>query len=262
MTVTFPQSIAVAVSVVGGVLMAMISVDARQGGRAPSWRYDVVRAYPHDADAFTQGLLYRDGFLYESTGLNGRSTLRRVALETGRVVQRVAVDRRYFAEGLASWGPNLLQLTWDTGIGFIYDRATFKLLKTFTYAGEGWGFADDGKQLVLSDGTPTLRFLDPTTFAVVRRVTVRDGSTPVDELNELEVVKGLVYANVWMTPRIAIITPDDGRVVGWLELSRLMPKAASPDAVLNGIAYDAAGDRLFVTGKLWPQLFEIKVHRP
>ena len=245
----------------GVATLLMARVDAGQRGTAPLWRYDLVRTYPHDSEAFTQGLLYRDGFLYESTGMNGRSTLRRVALETGRVVQRVAVDRRYFAEGLASWGPHLVQLTWDTGIGFVYDRTSFKLLKTFSYAGEGWGLADDGKQLVLSDGTPTLRFLDPSTFAVTRRVTVRDGTAPVDELNELEVIDGLVYANVWQTSRIAIISPDDGKVVGWLDLSKLTPKVTSPDAVLNGIAYDAAGDRLFVTGKLWPQLFEIKVRR-
>jgi glutamine cyclotransferase len=193
--------------------------------------------------------------------MNGRSSLRRVALETGRVLQRLAVDRRYFAEGLASWGPHLVQLTWDTGIGFVYDRTSFKLLKTFSYAGEGWGLADDGKQLVLSDGTPTLKFLDPSTFAVTRRVTVRDGAMPVDDLNELEVIGGLAYANVWLTDRIAIISPDEGKVVGWLDLSTLTPKAASPDAVLNGIAYDAAGDRLFVTGKMWPLLFEIRVRR-
>jgi glutaminyl-peptide cyclotransferase len=244
------------------VVVCMWSADAHQNSRAPIWRHDVVRAYPHDPEAFTQGLVYRDGFLYESTGLNGQSSLRRVALETGKVVQRQSLDRRYFAEGLASWGPHLLQLTWDTGVGFVYDRASFRLLRTFTYAGEGWGLADDGRQLVMSDGTPTLRFLDPATFAVTRRVTVREGSAPVDELNELEVVRGLVYANVWQSERIAIISPDDGRVVAWLDLSKLAPKAASADAVLNGIAYDAAGDRLFVTGKLWPQLFEIKVRRP
>jgi len=245
------------------VVVCMVAADDNQDGPAPIWRHDVVRAYPHDPEAFTQGLVYRDGFLYESTGLNGRSSLRRVALETGRVVQRQSVDRRYFAEGLASWGPNLLQLTWDTGVGFVYDRASFRLLRTFTYAGEGWGLADDGRQLVMSDGTPTLRFLDPATFTVTRRITVREGAAPVDELNELEVVKGLIYANVWHSERIAIISPDDGRVVAWLDLSKLAPKKAiSGDAVLNGIAYDAAADRLFVTGKLWPQLFEIKVRRP
>ena len=245
----------------GATMMSMARVDAGQRGTAPVWRYDLVRTYPHDSEAFTQGLVYRDGFLYESTGMNGRSSLRRVALETGRVMQRLSLDRRYFAEGLASWGPHLVQLTWDTGVGFVYDRASFKLLKTFTYGGEGWGLADDGKQLVLSDGSPTLKFLDPTTFTVTRRVTVRDGVSPVDELNELEVIGGLVYANVWLTERIAIISPDDGKVVAWLDMSKLTPKVTSPDAVLNGIAYDAAGERLFVTGKLWPQLFEIKVRR-
>ncbi|HEY6507462.1 MAG TPA: glutaminyl-peptide cyclotransferase [Vicinamibacterales bacterium] len=234
----------------------------RRTPRAPVWRHEVVRAYPHDPEAFTQGLVFRDGALYESTGLNGKSSLRRVALDTGRVLQRTSVDRRYFAEGLAAWGPNLVQLTWDTNVGFVYDRASFRLLRTFTYGGEGWGLADDGRQLILSDGTPALRFLDPTSFAETRRVTVRDGGTPVDDLNELEVVDGLVYANVWLTDRIAVITPADGRVVAWLELKGLAPAVSSADAVLNGIAYDAAAGRLFVTGKLWPRLFEIRVRRP
>jgi glutaminyl-peptide cyclotransferase len=250
-----------ALACVGAVVVVAGSAPAGQAGKAPMWRYDVVRTYPHDSEAFTQGLLFRDGFLYESTGRNGRSSLRRVALETGTVVQRIAVDRRYFAEGLAAWGPTLLQLTWETGVGFVYDRASFRLLRTFTYSGEGWGLTDDGKQLVMSDGTPTLRFLDPGSLAVTRRVTVREGSTPVDDLNELEMVQGLIYANVWLTDRIAVIAPDDGHVVAWLDLSKLVPKVASADAVLNGIAYDSTGDRLFVTGKLWPQLFEIKVHR-
>lgn len=250
-----------ALACVGAIVVVAGSAPAGQTGKAPMWRYDVVRAYPHDSDAFTQGLLFRDGFLYESTGRNGQSSLRRVALETGTVVQRIAVDRRYFAEGLAAWGPTLLQLTWETGVGFVYDRASFRLLRTFTYSGEGWGLTDDGKQLVMSDGTPTLRFLDPGTLAVTRRLTVREGNTPVDDLNELEVVQGLIYANVWLTERIAVIAPDDGHVVAWLDLSKLVPKVASADAVLNGIAYDAARDRLFITGKLWPQLFEIKVRR-
>lgn len=249
-----------ALACVGAIVVVAGSAPATQTGKAPVWRYDVVRAYPHDSHAFTQGLLFRDGFLYESTGRNGASSLRRVALETGTVVQRIAIDRRYFAEGLAAWGPTLLQLTWDTGVGFVYDRASFRLLRTFTYSGEGWGLADDGKQLVMSDGTPTLRFLDPGTLAVTRRLTVREGNTPVDDLNELEVVQGLIYANVWLTERIAVIAPDDGHVVAWLDLSTLVPRVASAD-VLNGIAYDAARDRLFVTGKLWPQLFEIKVRR-
>jgi glutaminyl-peptide cyclotransferase len=233
-----------------------------RGATAAVWRHDVVRAYPHDKDAFTQGLVFRDGALFESTGLNGRSSLRRVDLATGRVARRISVDRRYFAEGLASWGPNLVQLTWETGIAFVYDRATFALLRTFTYQGEGWGLSDDGRYLVMSDGSSTLRFLDPATFAVTRRVTVLDGARPIDHLNELEVVEGLIFANVWLTDRIAVIDPADGRVVGWLDLKGLAPAGVTSDAVLNGIAYDAAGKRLFVTGKLWPKLYEIRVHRP
>jgi len=233
-----------------------------RGAAAPVWRHEVVHAYPHDRDAFTQGLVFRDGALFESTGLNGKSSLRLVDLATGRVTRRVSVDRRYFAEGLAAWGPHLVQLTWETGIAFVYDRATFKLLRTFTYQGEGWGLADDGRQLVMSDGTPTLRFLDPVTFAVTRRVTVTDGRVAIDRLNELEAVDGLIFANVWLTDRVAIIDPVDGHVVGWLNLADLVPSGTSGNAVLNGIAYDSSGKRLFVTGKLWPTLYEIRAHRP
>jgi glutaminyl-peptide cyclotransferase len=228
---------------------------------APTWRHQVLRSFPHDPEAFTQGLLYRDGFLYESTGQNGRSSLRKVEIETGKVVQRLGIGRQYFAEGLAAWGTRLIQLTWETNIGFVYDRATFKQLRTFTYKGEGWGLADDGSRLVMSDGTPTLRFLNPETLAETGSVRVLDGPSAVDDLNELEVVKGDVFANVWLTDRIAVITPATGRVKAWLDLKGLMPARASSDAVLNGIAYDAAGDRLFVTGKLWPRMFEIRVRR-
>jgi glutamine cyclotransferase len=246
------------------VVASQLDASGRQGRQmtAATWRHEVVRAYPHDKDAFTQGLVFRDGALFESTGLNGRSSLRRVDLATGRVARRIAVDRRYFAEGLAAWGPNLVQLTWETGIAFVYDRATFQLLRTFTYQGEGWGLSDDGRQLVMSDGSSTLRFLDPATFAVTRRVTVTDGARAIDHLNELEVVDGLVFANVWLTDRIAIIDPADGRVVGWLDLKGLAPAGTTGDAVLNGIAYDSRGKRLFITGKLWPKLYEIRVHRP
>ena len=228
---------------------------------APTWRHEVDRSFPHDADAFTQGLLFRDGFLYESTGQKGRSSLRKVEIETGKVVQRLGVGNQYFAEGLAAWGTQLIQLTWETNIGFVYDRATFKTLRTFTYKGEGWGLADDGTRLVMSDGTPNLRFLNPETLAEIGSVRVLDGPTAVNRLNELEVVKGEIFANVWLTDRIAVIAPASGRVVGWLNLKGLMPGQANPDAVLNGIAYDAARDRLFVTGKLWPRMFEIRVIR-
>ncbi len=246
-----------------GLLAAMA---ARQPAPAPSagapiWRHEVVRSFPHDPGAFTQGLLFRDGFLYESTGRNGESSLRKVEIETGKVVQRLGVGRQYFAEGLAAWGSQLVQLTWDTNIGFVYDRATFKQVRTFTYRGEGWGLADDGSRLVMSDGTPALRFLNPETFAELGRVRVLDGPTAVDDLNELEVVKGEIFANVWLTDRIAVIAPATGKVIAWLDLKGLMPAQADGNAVLNGIAYDAARDRLFVTGKLWPRMFEIRVNR-
>jgi len=223
--------------------------------------YQVVHTYPHDSSAYTQGLIYIDGHLYESTGLNGRSTLRMVDLETGRVQQETPVPAQYFAEGLTNWRSTLVQLTWQAHVAFVYDRFSFRQLRTLHYDGEGWGLTQDGAHLILSDGTATLRFLDPTTFRVVRRIAVKDKGTPVTELNELEFVHGEIYANVWHTDRIARISPASGKVLGWIDLSGLLPAAEHPDpeAVLNGIAYDAAHDRLFVTGKLWPRLFEIKV---
>ena len=225
-----------------------------------TYGYEVVHEYPHDAEAFTQGLIFRDGFLYESTGLTGRSSLRKVRLETGEVVQRHDVDAAYFAEGLTDWGGQLLQLTWVSNIGFVYDIASFKELRRFTYAGEGWGLTHDGTRLIMSDGTPNLRFLDPATFDEQSRLNVRDRNGSVDDLNELEFVKGSVYANVWLTERIAIIDPATGAVTGWIDLAGLRPRRGAPgDDVLNGIAYDADGDRLFVTGKLWPKLFEIRL---
>jgi glutamine cyclotransferase len=244
------------------VVSAMAFAEAQRGQSAPVYGYEVVNVYPHDRDAFTQGLLYRDGVLYESTGLNGRSSLRKVQLETGKVLQQVSVESRYFAEGLTDWGSRLLQLTWNTNIGFVYDLASFKRLQTFSYEGEGWGLARDGKRIVMSDGTSTLRFLDPQTLKVIGRIPVTDGGVPVEDLNELEMIDGQVYANVWTTDRIAMIAPDTGRVAGWINLAGLMPRGSvSGDAVLNGIAYDAQRRRLFVTGKLWPSLFEIRVRR-
>ena len=226
----------------------------------PVYGYEVVREYPHDAEAFTQGLIFHDGFLFESTGQLGRSTLRKVRLETGEVVQRHALASQLFGEGLAEWGGQLLQLTWVTNIGFVYDLASFRELRRFTYAGEGWGLTQDGTRLIMSDGTPNLRFLDPSTFDEQSRLNVRDHNGSVDDLNELEFVKGSVYANVWLTERIAIIAPDTGRVTAWVDLTGLRPRQGpAGDDVLNGIAYDAAGDRLFVTGKLWPRLFEIRL---
>ena len=229
---------------------------------APVLGYQVVNTYPHDKDAFTQGLLFRDGALFESTGLKGRSSLRKVRLETGEVLQQEKIDSRYFAEGLTDWGNRLVQLTWETNVGFVYDLKSFARLQTFTYAGEGWGLAHDDRRLIMSDGTPTLRFLDPQTFKVIGQISVKDGDLPVEDLNELEFIEGEIYANVWTTDRVAIIAPATGQVTAWIDLAGLMPRGfTSGDAVLNGIAYDALRRRLFVTGKLWPRLFEIKVRR-
>lgn len=243
-------------------LLMVTVIGAQRKPAAPVYGYEVVNVYPHDRDAFTQGLLYRDGVLFESTGLKGRSTLRKVQLETGKVLQQAKVDDRYFAEGLTDWGSRLIQLTWDTNVAFVYDLASFKPLRTFSYVGEGWGLTHDDRRLIMSDGSSTLRFLDPETFQVIGTVQVKDGDVGVRDLNELELVEGEVYANVWTTDRIAIIAPATGQVTGWINLAGLMPAGATGgDAVLNGIAYDAVRKRLFVTGKLWPRLFEIKVRR-
>ena len=199
--------------------------------------------------------------LYESAGLRGRSTLRMDDLTTGRVQQIVNLPSQYFGEGLTDWGRTLIQLTWQAHLAFVYDTFSFRLLHTFHYAGEGWGLTQDGRDLILSDGTDTLRFYDPTTFHEVRSIVVRDHDSPVTEINELEYIHGQIYANIWHSDRIVRISPATGRVLGWIDLSGLLPQSerSSPEAVLNGIAYDSVHDRLFVTGKLWPKLFEIKV---
>jgi glutaminyl-peptide cyclotransferase len=224
--------------------------------------YTVVRSYPHDRDAFTQGLEYVEGVLYEGTGRNGHSGIRKVKLETGEVLQAQPLDPRYFGEGITVWKNRIIQLTWQSEVGFVYDRQTFRQQRSFQYTGEGWGLTHDGTRLIMSDGSPTgtLKFLDPETLRQTGTLTVRDGGRPVSQLNELEFVKGQIYANVWNTDRIAIIAPKTGRVTGWIDLHGLLdPREAGGVDVLNGIAYDAAGDRLFVTGKLWPRIFEIRL---
>jgi glutaminyl-peptide cyclotransferase len=223
--------------------------------------YRITRTYPHDEHAFTQGLVYVDGHLYESTGLKGSSSLREEDLNTGRILQFHAVPDKYFAEGLTNWGATLVQLTWQAHTALVYDRATFRLLRTFQYDGEGWGLAQDGKNLILSDGSATLRFFDPATFHEVRHIVVKDRGAPVTQLNELEVIHGQIYANIWHSDRIARIAPATGAVLGWIDLTGLFPDSqrTNPEAVLNGIAYDAAHDRILVTGKLWPKIFEIQV---
>jgi glutamine cyclotransferase len=240
-------------------LLILASTSFRVAGGTSADTYRILHTYPHDQQAFTQGLVYVDGHLYESTGIRGQSTLREEDLETGRIQRMQAVSDQYFAEGLTDWNNTLVQLTWQSHVAFVYDRATFRLLRTFSYTGEGWGLTHDAKSLILSDGTSTLRFFDPETFKEVRRITVTDRGKPVTELNELEYIHGEIYANVWYADRIARIAPATGHVIGWIDLKGLMPRSqlSEDGAVLNGIAYDAAHNRLFVTGKLWPKIFEI-----
>lgn len=228
--------------------------------RAPLQAVKIIKTYAHDPQAFTQGLLYDGGFLYESTGKEGFSSVRKVDLETGGVLKIQRLSPVYFGEGLALVGDKLIQLTWLHGKGFVYDKETFRLEGEFGFTPEGWGLTYDGKRLILSDGSDELRFLDPVTFKETGRLAVTDGGAPVERLNELEVVRGEILANVWMRNVIARIDPATGRVKGWLDLDALVKanRSGDTDAVLNGIAYDAKGDRVFVTGKLWPKLYEIR----
>jgi glutamine cyclotransferase len=226
----------------------------------PRYGYKVVKTYPHDGNAFTQGLEYREGVLYEGTGLPGRSSLRKVELATGKVLQQIPIDAKYFGEGITVLNRQIVQLTWTTGIGFVYDQGSFQQKRSFNYTGEGWGLANDGQEIYMSDGSPEIRILDPATLQTLRKFTVRDQSGPVRMLNELEIVRDELYANVWQTDLILRISPKDGKVLGVIDLSGILPAADKPKAdVLNGIAYDRLGNRLFVTGKLWPKLFEIEL---
>lgn len=238
------------------------SVIAPASGRRQTDIYQVLHFYPHDSQSFTQGLVFVDGRLYESTGLNGRSSIRMVDVSSGKVLQKYDLPREYFGEGLTDWGSNLIQLTWKNHTAFVYDRFTFSVLRTFQYDGEGWGLTHDKTQLIMSDGTSYLRFLDPKSFKETRRVRVTDESgSPVDKLNELEYVHGEIYANIWQSDQIVRIAPRTGKILAWVDLSGILDKREleSSDAVLNGIAYDPTTNRLFVTGKLWPKLFEIRI---
>jgi len=224
--------------------------------------YTVVNTYPHDPLAFTQGLIYHDGSLYESTGLRGESSLRRVELATGKVLQIHHLPLLYFAEGLTMWDKQLIQLTWQEQTGFVYDSQSFALLKRFNYKTEGWGLTNNDQYLIMSDGSDRLYYLDPVTYNVVKELQVRDGKIPITRLNELEYINGEIWANIWGSDCIARIAPKTGKVKSWLNLKGLRPLAtvANSQAVLNGIAYiPESDDRLLVTGKLWPYLFEIKI---
>ena len=223
--------------------------------------YEIVHIYPHDPSAFTQGLVFIDGKLYEGTGEEGRSSLREVDLQTGNVLKKIDVPEPYFGEGIALLNNKIYQLTWQHQVGFIYNADNFEQIGKFNYSGEGWGLTTDGHSLILSDGSNRIRFLDPDSFSVTKTIAVLDGNLPVNELNELEYINGQIYANIWHDNRIVTIDPQTGRVTGWIDLNGLLPPGDVHDeeAVLNGIAYDQAGSRLFVTGKLWPRLFEIKL---
>ena len=226
----------------------------------PLYGYQIQRVFPHDPRAFTQGLQYLDGFLYEGTGQHGQSSIRKVKLETGEVVQKRNIPAEHFGEGITVWKNDLIELTWQSHVAFVYEKATFEPKKRFSYPGEGWGLTHDGTNLIMSDGSDELRVLDPATFAEKRRIKVTAAGSPLRNLNELEYVKGEIFANIWQTDYVARIAPESVRVVANIDLRGLLtPAERAKTDVLNGIAYDAARDRLFVTGKLWPKLFAINV---
>ena len=239
----------------------LVCETARGITAAPVYGYKIINVYPHDPDAFTQGLFFEDGFLYEGTGIYGKSELRKVELKTGRVLKSNRLPERFFGEGITAWGNKIIQLTWREKKGFVYEKDGFGLVREFSYATEGWGLTHDDKRLVMSDGSSYLHFLDPQTFKETGRIAVSDRGLPVSNLNELEYVRGKIYANVWPTERIAIISPETGDIEAWIDLSGLVRGLGIPpgEDVLNGIAYDSEHDRLFVTGKFWPKLFEIQL---
>jgi glutamine cyclotransferase len=253
-----------------GLLASVMIGAAALAGAAraelPVQGYDIVHVYPHDERAFTEGLFYLNGFLYESTGLEGQSSIRKVNLETGQVLKQRPLSSKYFGEGIVAWKGKLVELTWRSEIGFTYDLTTFAPRSSFHYKGEGWSLTRDDHRLIMDDGTPDIRFLDPVTLKETGRITVTAEGAPVFNLNEMEWVKGEIYANIWQTNRIARIDPKTGHVLGWIDLTGLdqaeRSKLGVSIDVMNGIAYDAAHDRLFVTGKLWPHLYEIKLTAP
>lgn len=240
----------------------MTACSATPSGLVPWYSYEVVNTYPHDPNAFTQGLLLKDGFLYESTGLRGQSSVRKVELQTGRVIQQGNLPNQIFGEGIVDWQDKLIMVTWQSKTGLIMNRENFALLSTFAYEGEGWGLTRSKRHILMSDGTADIRFFDPGTMTESHRITVTDNGTPVTQINELEWVEGEIFANIWQTDQIARIDPASGTIVGWIDLTGLLEQHGSStegENVLNGIAYEPTQKRLFVTGKLWPWLFEIKL---
>jgi glutaminyl-peptide cyclotransferase len=254
--------LAALITVFSAIALAMApQAQTAREGRTREYTYSVVRAYPHDPNAFTQGLVYVNGFLYESTGQYGHSSLRKIRLETGEVLQQIALPPQYFGEGIAVLRDEIAQLTWMSQKGWVYSLRDFRLLREFSYAGEGWGLTVYGGEYLMSDGSSEIRVLDSRSLREKRRIRVHDNGAPVPMLNELEIVEGQIFANVWQTDRIARISPKSGKVLGWIDLSGLLGPMyrLQNDAVLNGIAYDPYSKRLFVTGKLWPRMFEIRI---
>ncbi len=255
------------VALLGAVLITSCSkastdsTDPKTSDVIPVYTYKVINTYPHDRNAFTQGLVFEDGVLYEGTGIHGRSSLRKVELGTGDILQIRELPARFFGEGITVYRNKIIQLTWRSNVGFVYNKDSLELLQDFNYPTEGWGITHDEKRLIMSDGTSTLHVLNPEKFKEIDRIEVCDNNGPVTGLNELEYIQGEIYANVWPTNRIARIALQTGQVTGWIDLEGLLgpEERSKPIDVLNGIAYDAKDDRLFVTGKLWPKLFEIKV---
>lgn len=247
-----------AITIIVSWTMLLAGANDNQVQSSQVYGYEVINVYPHDRSAFTEGLVYDGGVLYEGTGNYGRSTLRRVELETGLVQKQISLPAEFFGEGIAVWDDRLIQLTWKSKAGLIYDKESLNKTGNFTYQTEGWGITSDGKKLIMSDGTDHLYFLDPETFQVLGQIEVRDAGTAIRGINELEYIQGEIYANIWPTNRIAVISPETGNVRAWIDLRGLLPESERAGVdVLNGIAYDAKGDRLFVTGKYWPSLFEI-----
>jgi len=244
----------------GLFLIAALVQRSAAWAAAPVFGYKIVAKFPHSTESYTEGFFYLNGLFYEGTGREGHSAILVIQPETAKVLQRLEIPAQYFGEGIIDWGPNLLEWTWQSNIGFVYDRFSLRKLRDFTYTGEGWGITRTATQLITSDGTSTLRFRDPETFREVRNIVVKDGARTVDQLNELEYIKGEIYANVWHSDRIARISPKDGHVIAWIDLTGILPddQKINAESVLNGIAYDAQHDRIFVTGKQWPTIFEIK----
>lgn len=243
-------------------VLLLCACAAQVSSDVPEYSYKVVNTFPHDQSAFTEGLFYLDGVLYESTGLEGQSSLRKVKLETGEILQKYDLPGRYFGEGIVNWKDRIIQLTWQTQVGFVYDLKTFAQRQEFRYPGEGWALTQDGHRLIMDDGTAQIRFWDPESLEETGRITVTDRGQPVRNLNELEWVDREIFANIWGTNRIARVDPGSGKVVGWIDLSGLDKTdgvSFDSDAVLNGIAYDLQSRRLFVTGKRWRHVYEIQL---